>query len=449
MRLEDDIRGMPIQQIYKRDGSLVPFDRFKILRAIHKSFMEVGEGSVELSEKLCNQVIDILENNFPSDIPAVEEIQDTIERTLINDGHNNIAQAFVVYRQKRKEIREKQECGLIENIPYKNIWNGLIWSLDHSCETINKLNAHIKNGTYPQLVKDAEGVYEQELDKIVANILKKRDVIRMIIVSGPSSSGKTTTTERLAEKLKTHNIELVKLTVDNYFKGLNSYLKDGHGDYDFEGPEALDLPLINEHLAKLIKGETIQVPRYDFKTGYREKGTDPLRIKENQFILIDSHFGLYDKLTESIPTNFKFGLYLETLCQLRMSNGRFVRWTDIRMLRRMIRDMQYRAYDPKKTAGHWHYVRRGELKNLIPYITKANYIVNTSLPYELPILKHKLFKYFPDIIQAYKDDQGRQDAYIRAQRVYDLLSTIEIWSDESVVPQQSLLREFIGGGIYH
>ncbi|MEK7580258.1 MAG: ATP cone domain-containing protein [Patescibacteria group bacterium] len=440
---------MPIQQIYKRDGSLVLFDRSKILRAIHKAFLEVGEGSVELSEKLCSQVIDILENNFPSNIPAVEEIQDIIERTLINVGHNNIAQAFIGYRQKRREIREKQEKGLIENIPYKNIWNGLVWNLDHSCETIDKLNAHIKNDTYPQLVKDAEDVYEQELDKIVASILKKRDIIRMVIVSGPSSSGKTTTTERLAKKLKTHNIELVKLTVDNYFKGLNCYMKDGFGDYDFEGPEALDLPLINEHLTKLIKGEIIQIPRYSFKTGYREKETDSLQIKDNQFILIDSHFGLYDKLTEGVPANLKFGLYLETLCQLRMPNGRFVRWTDIRMLRRMIRDLQYRAYDPKKTVGHWHYVRRGELKNLIPYIAKADYVVNTSLSYELPILKHKLFKYFPDIIQAYKDDPERQDAYIRAQRVYDLLSTIETWSDESVVPQQSLLREFIGGGIYH
>lgn len=434
-----------IAQIYKRDGTLVPFDQEKITRAIYKAAAEVGGHDLEMAQKLSDKVVDILTNHFPKDIPAVEEIQDVVESVLIKEGHVHTARSFILYRQKRKEFREKRERERIEPIPYKVVWQTLVWNLDHSCETIDKLNAHIKNGTFRKLVEESEERYTEEINNIAFMVEgARKEGARMVIIAGPSSSGKTTTTNLLAKKLKKSDIELVKLNVDNYFYSSDHHLRDKQGDVDWEGPEALELPLINEHLKKLIEGKKVKVPRYNFKTAQREKETDELKIKPDQMILIDSHYGLYDKLTEGIPGAIKFGFYLETLAQLRRDNGEFVEWTDIRMLRRMIRDYHYRSSNPLQTVGHWHYVRRGELKNIIPYIKNADFVLDTALAYELPILKRHLFKLFPEIIKFYKKNPERQDAYFRAERVYKLLLQIKDWKDDSVVPKDSILREFIG-----
>lgn len=434
-----------IAHIYKRDGTLVPFDQNKIVRAIYKAAAEVGGHDLELSQKLTAKVVEILENHFPKAIPSVEEIQDIVERVLIHEGHAKTAKAYILYRHKRKELREKRQKGRAEYVPYKTVWQTLVWNLDHSCETVEKLNRRVKDGTLPELIQASEKRYSDELENICLAIEEvKKDGVRTVIISGPSSSGKTTTTNRLAGLLKKHDIELVKLNVDNYFYNKENHLRDEYGDYDWEGPEALELPRINEHLKSLIEGKTVHVPRYNFKTGRRDESMDELKIKPGQMILIDSHFGIYDKLTESVPAALKFILYLETLAQLRRPDGEFVEWTDIRMLRRMLRDMHHREYSPSRTVGHWHYVRRGELKNIIPYIGNADYIFDTSLAYELPILKHHLKKFLPDIVKTYQDDPGREDAYMRAERISKMLGEIEEWrGGDSVVPKDSILQEFI------
>jgi uridine kinase len=198
----------------------------------------------------------------------------------------------------------------------------------------------------------------------------------------------------------------------------------------------------------LLDGKTVQIPRYDFKTGHRQRETDSFKLQKGEVILIDSLHGLYEQMTGNIPDESLFKLYIETLAQLKDKEGEFMRWADIRMLRRMARDQLQRSYDPIRTVGHWHYVRRSELKHIIPFINQADYILNSALAYELPVFKHHLFKFFPKIISTYKDDQGRQDAYIRAKRVYKLLDTLEEVTDDSPVPENSLLREFIGGSVY-
>ncbi len=433
-----------ITKIYQRDGTIVPFNQEKITNAIFKAAAEVGGRNKKLAKSLSDKVIDVLENHFPKTIPSVEEIQDIIEQVLIKNGHDKTAKAFILYRQRRRELREKKENKEVENIPYETIYYTLVWNLDHSCETIEKLNKYVKDKTLPKLIKATEQAYEEEIINIASTIKDNLGKIKVFIVSGPSASGKTTTTNRLGQKLKKKNINFVKFNIDNYFYNLRDQLKDSFNDYDFEGPYALELSLINEHLTQLLAGKKVKVPRYSFKLGRRLKETDDLRLKKNEILLIDSHFGIYDKLTESIPRENKYKLYLETLCQLRDKDGQFVRWTDIRMLRRMIRDVQFRGHNPIETVGHWHYVRKAELKNIIAYNFQADYILNTSLAYELPILKHYLFHYFPSIIKTYKKDSKREDAYIRAQRVYNLLCQIKEWQDSSVVPRKSILREFIG-----
>ncbi|MCH7759059.1 response regulator SirA [Patescibacteria group bacterium] len=435
---------MKLTKIYKRDGSVVPFDQKKIIQALYKAIAEVAQPNMDFAEQISDKVLDILENHFPKTIPTVEEIQDIIERVLVREGHKRVVKAYIIYRQKRKELREKKVRGEVENIPYKTIWQSLVWSLNHQVETIDKLNKYVRDKTLPKLVKAVEDAYEQELTDLCYGIKDRIKEIKLFIICGPSSSGKTTTTERLTKKLEKRGVSFVKLNIDNYFYDTKDNIEDEYGDHDFEGPYALDLPLINQHFEELLKGKTIEVPRYNFETGTRDKKTDKLSKRPEQIILIDSHFGIYPKLTEAVPSNQKYIIYLETLCQLRYKNGQFVRWTDIRMLRRMIRDAQFRAYDPIKTVGHWHYVRQGELKNIIPYIASADHVFNTFLAYELPILKSHIFKFFPKIVKTYQKDSGRQDAYVRAQRVYNLLKQIQTWSDDRIVPKNSILREFIG-----
>ena len=174
-----------------------------------------------------------------------------------------------------------------------------------------------------------------------------------------------------------------------------------------------------------------------------------MKINPNEIILIDSLHGLFPDMTASIPDEQKFKLYLEPLMQLKDSKGKYVRWTDIRLMRRMLRDSAYRAYDPRQTLLHWHYVRSSEMRNIIPYINSTDYVVNSAMPYELGIYKPKLIVQFQQWAQDYKDDPLREDAYLRAERVYALLQEIEPIDDEAIVPKDSVIREFIGGSIYN
>jgi len=240
----------------------------------------------------------------------------------------------------------------------------------------------------------------------------------------------------------------VPLNVDNYYFDLDQHPRDSSGDYDFETPQALDLELINRHLMSLLDGKAIKVPVYNFKTGKREKTTEELKLGERDILLIDSLHGLSAEMTGSIPGENKFRLYIETLSQVKSGDKRFIRWADIRLLRRMVRDMQFRSYSPEQTIRHWHYVRRSELRYIIPRLREADIIINSFLPYELPVMKKRLGQFFPGFIKKFKNNPDRADAYERALRVESIFSELCQWEDEEVIPDNSLLREFIGGSAY-
>jgi uridine kinase len=175
--------------------------------------------------------------------------------------------------------------------------------------------------------------------------------------------------------------------VDNYFIDRELNPKDEYGYYDYETPQALDLPLINEHLTRLIAGEEVRIPFYDFKTGTRTDNVTPMRLNEGEIILVDSLHGLYADMTAGIPDEQKFRLYIETLLQMKGPDDRFIRWTDLRLMRRMVRDAMHRALKPRETLEHWHYVRSSELRHIVPHVGTADHIVNGALPYELPIMR--------------------------------------------------------------
>ncbi|MBI2441122.1 MAG: response regulator SirA [Lentisphaerae bacterium] len=440
-----------ILEIIKRDGNLVPYDRDRISSAIFRAMASLGQGNRAQAEAFSEDVErSLLEAYGAGAAPSVEEIQDIVEETLMTRGAPKIARAYIIYRNQRTQARAARAYSFeaADNIPYKKIYEVLRWNMDHGCDSISNLNALIAGGHFLRLIRESDRRYEEELDQCAGQILSARGLIRLVIIAGPSSSGKTTTTAKLVERLTSGGLGFKALNVDNYFFDLEQHPKDEFGDHDYEAPQSLDLALINEHLRALLAGKTIQAPRYDFKTGKRTLAVEPLRLGADEILLLDSLHGLYRDMTESIPAEQKFRVYIETLGQLRAHDGAFMRWADHRLMRRMIRDSEQRNSRPETTLTHWHYVRRSELKNIIPFITTADFLVNSALPYEIPILKHHVFRYFPEAIARYRQEASRQDAYIRAKRIYDFLGSLSEVADDTCVASDSLLREFIGGSRY-
>ncbi len=440
-----------ITKIVKRNGNVVAYDQDRITTAIFKAAASVGGSDRAKAEELSRKVEQAVAGTYGKDsIPTVEDIQDLVEETLIEEGHAKTARAYILYRAKRADAREQRQLQgeFSDNIPYKKIYDTLRWNMDHGCETIEGINAIIEAGRYADLVHAVEKRYDEEVALGAEQMLERIPGVRIVIIAGPSSSGKTTTTIKASEKLASAGIKLKAINIDHYFFDLEMHPKDEFGDYDYETPQALDLELINQHLAQLLEGKTIKTPHYDFKTGKRTLDVHEMKIESNEIVLIDSLHGLYDAMTHSIPAEQKFRLYIETLGQVRTRDGIFMRWADNRLMRRMIRDSWHRNLQPLQTLTHWHYVRRSELRNIIPFIGSVDYVVNSAMPHELPIMKDKLFKYFPEAMEKYKDDAKRQDAYVRAKRVHDMLSDLTPVKDDGTISEKSLLREFIGGSQY-
>ena len=442
----------PIPRIVKRDGQVVPYDRERITTAIFKAAASLGGTDRHRAECLAAEVECALVAACDEGVtPSVEEIQDIVERVLIHHGHTRTARAFIIYRHERAQARAaraRQSIEVTDNIPYRKIYEVLRWNMAHGCETIAGVNRIIAEGRWAGLIAESNQRYDEELAEGARLVLQGRPAVRLVIIAGPSSSGKTTTTLKLSEHLQRAGLELVALAVDNYFFNLELHPQDEFGDYDYETPQALDLPLINEHLVRLLAGETIRTPHYDFKTGQRTLDVHELRLAPHQVLLIDSLHGLYDGMTSAVPAANKFRLYIETLGQLRNESGVFMRWADNRLLRRMARDSWHRNLQPLATLAHWHYVRRSELRHIIPFIGAVDYVVNSALPYELPLLKARLFQFLPEAMERFRDDAKRQDAFIRAKRVAEFLEPLTAVVDDSAVPPTALLREFIGGSAY-
>lgn len=440
-----------LQTIVKRNGNLVSYDRERITTAIFKATTSTGTPDRNLADSLSARVEQALTQAYHGEMrPSVEDIQDIVEKTLIESHQTKLAHNYITYRRQRAMRRATRAVTfeVTDNIPYKKIYEVLLWNMAHRCESVESLNEHIHKGSFPDLVRAAEDRYSAEIRTAADTILARGDATRLIIISGPSSSGKTTSTIKLGEALRTVGKRLKAINIDNYFFDLERHPRDEFGDYDYETPQALNLALINQHLEDLLAGRTIRSPFYDFKTGKSTLNATEMHLEENEILLLDSLHGLYGEMTHAVPDSSKFRLYVETLGQLRTMDGTFMRWADNRLLRRMIRDKAHRNLQPMGTLTHWHYVRRSELKYIIPYIGEADFLINTALPFELPLLKARLWNYIPHAMDLFQKDPRRQDAYVRAKRVHDLLAPLLAVSQDTMVPPTSLLREFIGGSHY-
>jgi uridine kinase len=435
--------------VIKRSGSIVPFKKARIANAIYRAAVAVGGRDRERANWLADQVINHLADTLPEDhTPHIEEIQDAVEKVLIENGHAKVAKAYILYRDeqaKSRMDRGRRAAQSSENIPWRKLWYILDWAVEHNLHTIEALNQRLRNDEFPQIVHQSEAAYEDDVDTAAELLTDRAEALKVVIISGPSSSGKTTTTIKIEQRLTQRGLRFRPINIDNYFFDLEMHPKDEFGDYDFETPQALDLELINEHIDALIKGEEVLIPYYDFKTGTRKLDQTAMQLNQGEILLIDSLHGLYPPMTEGIPEEVKGKIYIEPLLQMKNLQGEYIHWADIRMIRRMLRDAEHRAYDPQRTLEHWHYVRSSELRHIIPYLHSADIVINSGMPYELPIYRTRLLDSFEEWTQKYKDDPVRQDAYMRASRMYAVLKTVEPIEDESPIPPDSVMREFIGG----
>ena len=437
-----------ITHVIKRSGAIVPFKQERVVNAIYRAAVAVGGRDKEKAEELAEQVILKLNEKFDEKtFPHIEDIQDCVEKVLIENGHAKVAKEFILYREESASRRDEEgriNSKLNENIPWAKVWRNLDWAVEHKLNTVDLLNERIANGEFAQIVHESEELYEDDVDLAAKLIIERLNDLRMVMISGPSSSGKTSTTVKLEQKLIKKGYKFKALNVDHYFFDLEFHPKDEFGDYDFETPQALDLPLINEHLVKLSSGEKVLIPSYDFKTGTRTLNVTPIKLEKDELLLIDSLHGLYPDFSKDIKNEVKFKLYLEPLLQMKGPDNKYIRWTDIRLIRRMLRDFAHRAYNPTQTLEHWHYVRSSEMRNIIPYSNTANFIISSAMSYELSLYAFKLAKNFEEWEKKYKGDPLKSDAYERASRLSSLLKLVTPVADESPVPHDSVLREFIG-----
>ncbi len=305
--------------------------------------------------------------------------------------------------------------------------------------TIGNLNNCIKEGRANEMVLTAEALHEKKIAQIADKIAERKDV-KMVLIAGPSSSGKTTFAKRLGIQLKLHGLNPVTIGTDNYFVERENTPRDENGEYDFETIEALDLKLFNDHLTKLINGEEIEVPTFDFKVGTKRYEGNKLRMGENDILVIEGIHSLNDKLTSTIPKESKYKIYISDLTVLNIDYFNRISTTDTRLIRRIVRDYNYRGYSALDTLKRWDSVNKGENKNIFPYQEEADSMFNSSLVYELAVLA----KYAKPLLDEIENDVPE---YSEAKRLSTLLEYFDSM-DETAIPNNSILREFIGNSIF-
>ena len=305
--------------------------------------------------------------------------------------------------------------------------------------TVYHLNKMIREGKTKELILFSEALHEKKIAEIAEKIKDKGNV-RMVLIAGPSSSGKTTFASKLGMSLRVNGIKPVTISVDNYFVERENNPKDETGAYDFECIEALDLDLFNSQLVSLLNGEEVSLPTFNFKTGHKEYLGNKLKLAKDEILVIEGIHCLNDKLTSQISNENKFKVYISDLTVLNIDYYNRISTTDTRLIRRIVRDNSFRNYSALHTLNMWYSVNRGEQKNIFPFQEEADAMFNSSIVYELAVLK----KY---VLPLLEEIPNTEEAYSEARRLIALLQYFEDMDDEKI-PNNSLIREFIGGSIF-
>ena len=305
--------------------------------------------------------------------------------------------------------------------------------------TIGDLNEVIMDGHSSSLIQISEALQEKKIAKIADEIAQRKG-IKLVLIAGPSSSGKTTTCKRLSVQLAVNGIKPVNISLDDYFLDRDKTPKDEKGDYDFEHLHALNLPLLNEQLTALFNGEEVELPRYNFQKGCSEWSGKKLQLKGNEVLVVEGIHALNPELTSEIPNEQIFRVYASALTTILLDNHNYVPTTDNRLLRRIIRDYKYRGVDAQETIRRWPSVRAGENKWIFPFQENADAMFNTAMLFELAVIKSQAEPLLEQVPENSKE-------YAEAYRLLKFLRYIRP-IPETQIPPTSLLREFLGGSSF-
>ena len=306
--------------------------------------------------------------------------------------------------------------------------------------TIGDLNEVIMGGDYSSLIQISEALQEKKIAKIADEIAQRKG-IKLVLIAGPSSSGKTTTCKRLSVQLAVNGIRPIGISLDDYFLDRDKTPRDEKGDYDFEHLHALNLPLLNQQLAALFRGEEVELPRYNFQKGSSEWSGKKLQLKGNEVLVVEGIHALNPELTSEIPNDQIFRVYASALTTILLDNHNYVPTTDNRLLRRIIRDYKYRGVSAQETIRRWPSVRAGENKWIFPFQENADAMFNTAMLFEVAVIKSQAEPLLEQVPENSKE-------YAEAYRLLKFLRYIRP-IPETQIPPTSLLREFLGGSSFN
>ncbi len=330
---------------------------------------------------------------------------------------------FVEYRKLAKIFYETEQWGNILGVG-----------------DVGSLNDKVDNGDIRNIIHVAEALHEKKI-AYIADMIHERKGTKLVLIAGPSSSGKTTFARRLGIQLRVNGFLPIPISLDDYFVDREKTPKDEKGEYDFESIYALDLKLFNEHLERLLKGEEIELPTFNFKLGRREWNGEKVKLPENGILIVEGIHGLNEMLTSSIAKENKFKIYISALTQLNLDDHNRIATTDVRIIRRLVRDFLSRGYGGEQTLRMWPSIRRGEEKNIFVYQEEADVMFNSTLVYELCVLK----KY---ALEELKKITSCSPVYYEALRLRSFLNFFKE-VDMKLVPENSILREFVGGSVFY
>lgn len=314
------------------------------------------------------------------------------------------------------------------------------WAKLTNLDSVAHINSYIEKGQIVDLINLAEAKHYQMLSELGQRIMEDSDDIRLICIAGPSSSGKTTFANRLRTELMSRGLNAIRLSIDDYYLPRELAPRDENGNFDLESIYALDIELFNQNMLDLINGEEVQLPKFDFKIGKRVPGRK-LQVKANQPIIIEGIHALNEQLTSYIPKHQKYKIYISPQAQINIDDHNPISLTDLRLLRRIVRDNKYRNASAQETMNMWPSVRAGEFKWIYDTQEEADYVYNSLLSYELAVMK----KHALPLLQEF---DYKSEFFPLAERLIRMLKYF-LDMDEEWVPSNSLLREFIGGSCFH
>ena len=302
------------------------------------------------------------------------------------------------------------------------------------------LNLTVSTAKIGDLIRLSEACYDNQLVEVADNIKEKQGKIKLILLAGPSSSGKTTTAKKLVTYLKSRGLNIYQLSTDDYFVNKVDTPKNANGEYDFESIKCVDIELFNKHLINLFDGKEVEIPTYNFSLGKREYRGNRIQLKEDDIIIVEGIHALNDTLTMSVDRKNKYKIYISALTHLNIDNHSYIHTSDIRKLRRIVRDSKTRGYGPGETLRMWPSITSGEESNIYPYQDEVDIVINSALIYEVGALK----TYVEPLLFCVSEDSKE---YPEALRLINFLRNfLPIPSDD--IPANSVLREFIGGSCF-